>query len=584
MSLTIDSQCLTPYKRPIDHRASIELEIDNTGLYIPPGWSRKVFLRTRNCQVKKEILRYECMYFTESGKKIGSKRDAYLYANNKYLPDVDIEKLNFSASQTTIKPDQLLFEVDLDNTGIYIPDGWQRKQYLCRLKRYHIKYLNAEGKRFGCISDMYTYLSHSDSIKEKQIDVEKMDFFTGARSQSSLKKVCQCGQEQEKIMKKKDQQIDIEKYKIVFFFFEVRKTDGTAFNKIYLCKLCKFSTRVTKTAYSHATKHFHNFSIESICNSVLPNKYDYLLCTYCRTTIMKRKKVQAHLQRHHSKQITNTIVSVRCAYMANSNVNKIYCCEICEFACFKYSLIDDHLKNHSQHEIITADSEYHKNKYESDKNALVSICKDKSLDDNELVSDNKFDRKFDKHNNLRIIKNRTTLDKKEKKSGKIEIKVDNTGKYIPEGWQRKVYKLPRGVHKGRCVVRYISPLGRTLCNKTQVSQYIEMLETNVFMEPIIVDKMDFSWKSHMKLKNKLSKIEIKVDNTGKYIPEGWQRKVYKLIKGANQRCFMVSYVSPLGRTLYSQIQVSEYIKKLKSNGIMELINVDKMDFSRKSYR
>ncbi|CAL4251406.1 unnamed protein product [Meganyctiphanes norvegica] len=193
MSLTIDSQCLPPCKRPIGHRASFEVEIDNnTSLYIPPGWSRKLFLRTNPC---KGQLRYDCYYYTESGKRLNSKTDAYEYANKKYLPDVDIEKRKFSASQTTIKPDQLLFEVDLDNTGIYIPEGWQRKQYLCRIKMFHIRYLNEEGKRFRCKADVYAYLSHSDRITEKQIDVEEMDFFTGAKSQSSLKNIYQSDQE-----------------------------------------------------------------------------------------------------------------------------------------------------------------------------------------------------------------------------------------------------------------------------------------------------------------------------------------------------------------------------------------------------
>ncbi|CAL4120935.1 unnamed protein product [Meganyctiphanes norvegica] len=126
MSLTNSSKGLSPHKRPHDHKSSIEIEIDNTGIYIPPGWERKLYMRTTLC---KGQLRYDCHYYTESGKQIRSKKYAYEYANKKHLANVDIEKLNFSVSQTTMKPDQPTLEVDLDNTGIYIPKGWQRKIY-----------------------------------------------------------------------------------------------------------------------------------------------------------------------------------------------------------------------------------------------------------------------------------------------------------------------------------------------------------------------------------------------------------------------------------------------------------------------
>ncbi|CAL4104289.1 unnamed protein product, partial [Meganyctiphanes norvegica] len=51
-----------------------EIEVDNTGIYIPNGWTRKLFKRTRLVQGK---IRLDCFYFTELGKKIRGKKEAY---------------------------------------------------------------------------------------------------------------------------------------------------------------------------------------------------------------------------------------------------------------------------------------------------------------------------------------------------------------------------------------------------------------------------------------------------------------------------------------------------------------------------
>ncbi|CAL4195372.1 unnamed protein product [Meganyctiphanes norvegica] len=576
ISLTNTSQRLPPHKRLHEHKASIEVEIDNTGIYIPPGWKRKVFMKTTLC---KGQLRYDCFYYTDLGKQIRCERDAYKYANKKHLSEEDIGKLNFTVSQTTMKPDQPILEVDLDNTGIYIPEGWQRKIYHNGQKIYHVNYLNAEGRRFWGKSDIYAYISNSNSIKENQIDVEDMDFSRGIKCQLSLKN--------------KFESV-LEQVKIIEFSFEVRKTVAKATNRLYLCKLCNFSSRVQHLACNHFSIHVHKFSKESIHNSVLPKNYDYFMCTECENKIMRRKDVQIHLERHCGRQITSTVVSVKCVCMAYSKADKIlYCCEACEFACFRYSLILEHLKYHTPGEIVIADRDkYHKHKYNSDGNNLDSIYKERGSNDNKQIGSNNSDRKLDMQDNSDMkwynngtIKHSKPSDRIEKTVGKMEIKVDNTGKYIPEGWQRKVYKFTQGVHEGRCVVRYISPLGRTLHSKTQISEYIEKLKSDDIIELINVDKMDFSCKSHMKHmhRNASGKIEIKVDNTGKYIPEGWQRKAYKFTQGALIGRHTVRYISPLGKILCSKKLVSEYIEKLENNGIMELINVDKMDFSWKSH-
>ncbi|CAL4065651.1 unnamed protein product [Meganyctiphanes norvegica] len=452
MSLTNTSQGLPPHKRSHEHNTStIEVEIDNTGIYIPPGWNRKVYMRTTIC---KGQLRYDCYYYTESGKQIRSKKDAYKYANKKHLLDVDIEKLNFTVSQTTMKPDRPTLIVYLDNTGIYIPEGWQRKIYHNGQKTYHVKYINAEGRRFACKSDVaYAYKSNVDSIKENQIDVEEMDFSRGIKSQLSLNSH----------MKHRNSLGKIE-----------IKVDNTG-------KYIPIGWQ--RKAYKFT-------------QGGLKGRHTVRYITPLGKNLCSKKLVSEYIEKLESNGI-----------MQHIDVDKM----------------DFSWKSQMKH-----------------KNTL----------------------------------------------GKIEIQVDNTGKYIPEGWQRKVYKFTRGVHKGKHRVRYISPLGRGLCSKKLVSEYIEKIESNVFMEPIDVDKMDFSWISHMKPKNKLGKIEIDVDNTGKYIPEGWQRKAYKFTKGSKgnpKGTVVVRYISPLGKTLCSKTQVSEYIERFESND-MELINVDKMDFSSKSKR
>ncbi|CAL4089467.1 unnamed protein product [Meganyctiphanes norvegica] len=188
MGLTNSSQVPLPHKRSYtprktptrgrsSGRTNSEVEVDNTGIYIPPGWKRKVFMRS---SLTKGLITYDCYYYSESGKNFRSKKDAYEYASKNHLTGVDFAKLNFTVSQITSKTDQTTFELDLDNSNIYIPEGWQRKVCMTTIsngqKKYHINYLNPEGEHFGCKSDVYTYLSHSGSIEENQFDVEKMDF------------------------------------------------------------------------------------------------------------------------------------------------------------------------------------------------------------------------------------------------------------------------------------------------------------------------------------------------------------------------------------------------------------------------
>ncbi|CAL4089469.1 unnamed protein product, partial [Meganyctiphanes norvegica] len=170
MGLTNSSKVPSTHKRsytskktPTRVRTNSEVEVDNTGIYIPPGWKRKVFMRS---SLTKGLITYDCYYYTESGKNVRSKKDAYEYAAKNHLTGIDFAKLNFSVSQISIKTDQTTFEVVLDNSNIYIPEGWQRKVCMTTIsngqKKYHINYLNPEGENFGCKSEIYKYLSHPD--------------------------------------------------------------------------------------------------------------------------------------------------------------------------------------------------------------------------------------------------------------------------------------------------------------------------------------------------------------------------------------------------------------------------------------
>merc|ERR1712098_323507 len=109
----------------------------------------------------------------------------------------------------------------------------------------------------------------------------------------------------------------------------------------------------------------------------------------------------------------------------------------------------------------------------------------------------------------------------------IEVDVDNFGKYIPEGWQRKLYKYTRGVLEGRFVIRYISPYGKVLYNKKHVSKYIKLLESEGITELVKVENMDFSCLSYKQKRKRKKLKEIEVDNSEIYVPEGWQRKLYE---------------------------------------------------------
>ncbi|CAL4067365.1 unnamed protein product [Meganyctiphanes norvegica] len=456
--------------------SSIEVEVDNTNIYIPPGWKRKAYMGILGNALLNGQIKYICHYYTEMGKRICSQTEAYEYVIKYPLSNIDIEKLDFSTIPITRNP-----------FGIYIPDGWQRKITVSTnsnsQKQYHITYLNSDGKGFGCKSEVYAYLPHSTNIRDTYIDVEKMNFSVPCQFSLAHSKA------------EKDKNVD--------YLFDVRKIKAKTISyNLYLCKLCNYSFRGKNNACDHASTHVQTPSKESIPNNDLPNKYDHFMCTVCHIKIMRRNDLQVHVQRHLTKQIFSTVVGVKFVYgevtnYKDSNHRKcLFCCEVCNVASSKYSVIVKHLKIHTFDEINSADIEkYYKHINGSEENTLKYKCVDSH--DNEQNNDNSYINfnKHDKPHNERYIGGPTI----DQTTFRIEINVNNTGIYIPKGWQRKVYKYTKGIQKGKYVVKYISPFGKMLYNKIKVLEYIEQLESDgidVITEPIKVQDMDFSCSSH----------------------------------------------------------------------------------------
>ncbi|CAL4077187.1 unnamed protein product, partial [Meganyctiphanes norvegica] len=157
-----------------------EVEVDNTGVYIPPGWKRKLFMKSITYQ---DQIKYCCYYFTELGKRIRCKADAQEYLNKNPSADVDTQKLNFLMPKKLRKPvkPQQRVEMGVNNTEIYVPKGWQRiirvnEKSTNKRCKYKVNYISPEGKIFWCRSNVFSYVSMSNRPKDKQVEIERMDF------------------------------------------------------------------------------------------------------------------------------------------------------------------------------------------------------------------------------------------------------------------------------------------------------------------------------------------------------------------------------------------------------------------------
>ncbi|CAL4145518.1 unnamed protein product [Meganyctiphanes norvegica] len=343
----MDVKSLTKGLSPSERPFHVEVEVHNPGVYIPPGWIRAVDMGYR---FYKGQMMYDCYYFTDLGTKLCSKEDAHDYIITNSIANVDIEKLIFSVTLKTKKPVQPMLEMDVDNTRIYIPDGWQRElsERIISIspKKFHINYVSPEGKRFWSKSDVYAYLLHSDSTK--RIDVEEMNFTV----------------EDQSILAGKDKDFND--------LFEVRKIikKPKSWN-LYVCKLCSNSFNIKCKAYSHVSTHIQQLRDEYTRNNDLQIKYDYYKCTVCHVILMKIQDLQIHMKSHCCEQISSNIVGVR----KLGRIKFINYCEVCTFSCSIYYETLKHLKGHSADEIAAADKyKYHKYTNESELSDEYILC------------------------------------------------------------------------------------------------------------------------------------------------------------------------------------------------------------------
>lgn len=336
-------QKLANLQRP---RNGIEIEVNNTGIYIPPGWKRKTFMRGGQRGGNRK---YDCCYFTESGVTIRSKKAALNYLVKDQSEHFDVDKLNFSIKGIDSllkqkKPDNLL-EIEVDKREPTEIDG--------------------NGSKHTAYNNMNVF------SEEKIIDVSKTSSYGGKPSHNDL---------------------------VLPNSSQGQKLPGSK-------RLCS------------------RIEIE------VDNKGIYIPPGWERKIFMRANQVEGKR-------------NFDCSYFTELNM-RIHC---------KKAAVDYLLKNPSV-----------------------------NVDVNELNFS---------------IKGHDSLLSHRKPDSLLEIKGDNTEKYIPDGWQRKIYKYTMGIKKGKHVVSYISPLGNELTNKSHVEGYLEVLKRKGIKELIEVEKMDFSVSLH----------------------------------------------------------------------------------------
>ncbi|CAL4189459.1 unnamed protein product, partial [Meganyctiphanes norvegica] len=219
-------------------------------------------------------------------------------------------------------------------------------------------------------------------------------------------------------------------------------------------------------------------------------------------------------------------------------------------------------------------------------NTLNSISKDLISSNNEQLTDDNYTVNLDNQNIPASIR-KSAL--RPKKGTPREVEIDNTGKYIPKGWERKLYRYVGknarvGKKHGLYKVRYISPNGNSFTGKFQVSEYIKTLESNGITESLNIEKFDFSLSSHNLPKKRGVKernycIPRKKDDVGNidiYVPDGWQRK---LIKNKSGKKHYIVYVSPDYKKIRSHKQMREYLAHLEQKSAPQLVDLERINFS-----
>ena len=174
-------------------------------------------------------------------------------------------------------------------------------------------------------------------------------------------------------------------------------------------------------------------------------------------------------------------------------------------------------------------------------------------------------------------------------SSKVEADIANNGKYIPLGWQRKVYcrriRCSRSNKSHyRYKVAYISPFGTVLYSNKAASEHIEYLKKNGITLSVNVDELDFSTDGMPKRKKKgICWEEVEVDNKDKYVPDGWQRKLFRTITGKCKGKYSIAYTSPWNKDVFYKKDMIKYLVSVEKQGYPMFVNVDQLDFHTPSH-
>ncbi|CAL4059433.1 unnamed protein product [Meganyctiphanes norvegica] len=168
---------------------------------------------------------------------------------------------------------------------------------------------------------------------------------------------------------------------------------------------------------------------------------------------------------------------------------------------------------------------------------------------------------------------------------KVEVDVDNTNIYVPEGWQRKLFKFTSGCLKGKHLICYISPFDKEIRCKKYMSEYLANLEKEDIYLSVDVERLNFTLPSHAlpvkkkcKKNRRVSRVWIDVDNTEIYVPDGWQRRSFKFNSGCLKGKDLICYITPFGRELRCKQHTRKYLEDLERKGTPLLVDVDRLQF------
>ncbi|CAL4233987.1 unnamed protein product [Meganyctiphanes norvegica] len=636
------SQSLTPWEITSARTPHMEIEVDNTGIYIPPGWNRKLYMKTGLYNGHR--IKYDCCYYTELGKKIRRKENAlhYRIRNPSAIEKLDIEKLNFSTHQrmNIDQPNLAKLEVDVDNTGIYIPDGWQRKINMSKNPnaeiKYRIIYISTEGKRFWCKPEVYLHIFRSNRIKDKYIDLEKMNFtvtqsclnekeckyktnkiknmpildntgvyipegwqrILNAKKSSNGRKYCCINYitPEGKVMQMKsmvytylsqsdkleDKYIDVEKMTFSVRSARLPVLDNTG---IYIPdgwqrKLYKniHSTERNKVSIFYVTPEGKKLWSKQKTNRYLSNpdrlaekhihvaKFDFSMG-------IKFSRTRRYHNNTEKDKVFGYLFDVR-KIIHKTSTKSLYLCRLCKNINKFKSNANIHINEHIQriHNELTACNSL-PNRYDY---FVCTECHGKIMRSKDIQTH------LLSHNSEQISSNifgvRCKYIRNYVKNVVHCCEICNFAciKYIDIFKHLKVHTLDEINSTDRD--RY-----HTLTNVIDENVLYSLHIDGDLGDNVAIDNLDMSGskidKSRSKKRARGPLQEIEVDNTGKYIPNGWQRKVFHNIYGKSTGKYKVSYISPFGQSLYTSAEVSAHIEWLEGEGIKEPVDVKKFDFS-----